>query len=256
MLDEKRLATIIAAAVIGLGVFGAGYCIGKSIFLVKKLSRVVTVKGLAEQDVKSDLGIWEIYYREVGSDLIQVNQRLQHDQQVVTEFLKAKGFAPTEIDSLQLRVDDRLANIYNQTPAESKNDQRFVLTGGVRVRTMKVELIRTTAQQSDQLIQQGVPLAFDVSGLSPNPSYYYTNLDKIRPAMLSSAIESARKVAQQIASDSGFKLGSIQRANQGVFQIMNRDTSTMNSDWNSNQNALGDIDKKIRLVATLDYEIR
>lgn len=255
MMSEKRIAMVIAAAIISLGVFGAGYSIGKNILLVKKMSRVVTVKGLAEQDVKSDLGIWEINYREIGNDLIQANQRLQHDQATVTEFLKSKGFADNEIESTQLKVEDKLANLYNQTSTNA-NEQRYVLTGGVRVRSNKVELIQQSAQQSDQLIQQGVPLAFDISSLSPNPSFYYTNLDSIRPRMLSEAIKSARLVALQIAKDSGFRLGNIQRANQGVFQIMNRDTSTMSSDWNSNQNALGTIDKQIRLVATLDYEIR
>lgn len=254
-MKEKRIVMLVGVTILSLGIFGAGYSIGKNIFMIKKLSRVVTVKGLAEKDVKSDLGIWEINYREVGNDLIQLNQRLQHDQQTVTEFLKSKGFAAEEIESTQLKVEDRLANIYNQTSADNK-DQRFVLTGGVHVRSGKVDLIQQSAQQSDKLIQAGIPLAFDVSSLSPNPSYYYTNLDSVRPAMLSEAIKSARTVAEQIAKESGFRLGNIQRANQGVFQIMNRDTSTMSADWNSNQNALGSIDKQIRLVATLDYEIR
>lgn len=256
MLSENRITTIIGAAIVSLGIFGAGYSIGKNIFLFKKLSRVVTVKGLAEQDVKSDLGIWEINYREVGNDLIQVNQHLQHDQQTVTEFLKAKGFTADEIESTQLRVEDRLANIYTQTTETNANQQRYVLTGGVRVRSAKVNVINESAQQSDKLIQAGVPLAFDVSGLSPNPSYYYTNLDSIRPSMLSNAVKSARNIALQYANDSGFRLGGIEHANQGIFQIMNRDTSTMNTDWSSNQNALGSIDKKIRLVTTIDYEIR
>lgn len=254
-MKEKRIVILVGAAILSLGIFGAGYSIGNNIFLIKKLSRVVTVKGLAEKDVKSDLGIWEINYREIGNDLIQLNQRLQHDQQTVTEFLKSKGFASEEINNTQLKVEDRLANIYNQTSTDNK-DQRYVLTGGVRVRSAKVDLIQQSAQQSDKLIQEGIPLAFDVSSLSPNPGYYYTNLDSVRPGMLSDAIKSAHTVAEQIAKESGFSLGSIQRANQGVFQIMNRDTSTMSADWNSNQNALGSIDKQIRLVATLDYEIR
>lgn len=253
---RERIVMLMGAVVISLGVFGAGYSIGKNIFMIKKLSRVVTVKGLAEQNVKSDLGIWEINYREVGNDLIQINQRLQHDQQTVTEFLKSNGFGADEIESTQLKVEDRLANIYNQPSAQNSNEQRYVLTGGVRVRSNKVNLIQQTAQQCDKLIQQNVPLAFDVSTLSPNPSYYYTNLDSVRPTMLSTAIKSAHAVAEQIAKESGFRLGGIQRANQGVFQIMNRDTSTMSADWNSNQNALGSIDKQIRLVTTLDYEIR
>ena len=101
-----------------------------------------------------------------------------------------------------------------------------------------------------------MPLAFDASSQSPNPSYYFTKLDSIRPAMFSTATKSASMIAQQFVQDSGSKLGKIQRASQGVFQIMGRDTSTMSSDWNSNQNAMGSIDKKVRLVTTIDYRLK
>jgi len=37
---------------------------------------------------------------------------------------------------------------------------------------------------------------------------------------------------------------------------MSRDTSTMNSDWSSNESALGTINKKVRLVTTLEYRLK
>jgi hypothetical protein len=218
------------------------------------MSRTVTVKGLAEQDVKSDLGIWEIDYREVGNDLIKLDEKLQQDQTVVTNFLKAQGFTNDEIGRSQLKIEDRLANVYNSTP--SQNAQRYVITGGTIVRSQKVDLIQQAVSLTDKLIQQGVQLAFDVSGMSPNPSYFYTTLDAIRPAMLAEATKSARIVAEQFAKDSDSVLAGIQHASQGQFQIMGRDTSTMSADWNSNQNAMGSIDKKVRLVTTIDYRLR
>ncbi len=256
-MNLQKMTAIICSLILGIGVLGAGYSVGKGLYLIKKLNRTVSVKGLAEQDVKSDLGLWDINYREVGNDLVQLDQRLQHDQQVVTEFLKQQGFSTDqEIDKAQIKVEDRLANIYNQTNTPNANQQRYVVTAGIRVRSAKVDLIKQTVQMIDTLLQQGVPLAFDVSILSPNPSYYYTKLDSIRAAMLAEATKSARIIALQFAKDSVSKLGGIQHASQGVFQIMGRDTSTMSADWNSNQNALGSIDKKVRLVTTIDYQLR
>jgi len=252
----NKITVVLCALILGIGTLGAGYSIGKGFYLLKKMSRTVTVKGLAEQDVKSDLGVWEINYREVGNDLVQLDQRLQHDQQVVMEFLKQQGVENKEVDKTQIKVEDRLANIYNQTNAHNTEQQRYVVTAGIRVRSTKVDVIKQTVQMIDKLLQQGVPLAFDVSILSPNPSYYFTQLDRIRPAMLAEATKSARTIAMQFAKDSGSKLAGIQHASQGVFQIMGRDTSTMSADWNSNQNALGSIDKKVRLVTTIDYQLR
>lgn len=253
---NKRTASVICALIIGLGVFGAGYSIGKSFYLVKKLNRMVTVKGLAEQDVKSDLGIWEINYREIGNDLIKLNTKLQQDEVVVTTFLKQQGFVDQEIDRTQYRIEDRLANVYGQAPSQAASDQRYVVTAGIRIRSGKVDIIQKSAQMVDQILQQGVALTFDSMNVSPNPSFYYTKLDAIRPAMLAAATKSARTVAEQFAKDSGSDLGGIQRASQGLFQIMGRDTSTMSADWNNNQNALGSIDKKVRLVTTIDYQLR
>lgn len=250
-MESNKSIIIISTIILSLGLVGAGISIGKGF---KRLNRTVTVKGIAEQDVKSDLGIYEIDYREMGDDLIQLDKNLLHDQEMVTAFLKAQGFSDNEIVRSQMRIEDRLANSYNQN--NNDKPKRYVVTGGVVLRTEKVELIDKTTQVVDQLIQQGVPLAFDASSQSPNPSYYFTKLDSIRPAMFSTATKSAYTIAQQFVQDSGSKLGKIQRASQGVFQVMGRDTSTMSSDWNSNQNAMGSIDKKVRLVTTIDYRLK
>lgn len=252
MESNNKTIIIISAIILSLGFVGAGFNIGKGF---RRMARTVTVKGLAEQDVRSDLGIFEINYRELGNDLVQLDQKILHDQQLATEFLKQQGFNDNEIYRSQLRIEDRLANTYNQTN-ESTTQPRYVVTGGIILRSKNVDVIDKTTQLTDKLLLQGVPLTFDASSLSPNPSYYFTQLDSIRPAMLATATKSAYSIANQFAEDSGVRLGGIQRASQGVFQIMGRDTSTMSSNWSSDQNALGSIDKKVRLVTTIDYRLK
>lgn len=256
VMGINKITLMICTLILSIGILGAGLSVGKGMYLIRKMSRTVTVKGISEMDVKSDLGIWEINYREVGNDLGQVNQQLIHDQQLITEFLKQQGFVDTEIDRTQIKVEDRLANIYADASARNSTQPRFAVTAGLRVRSVKVDLIEKSVQLSDKLLQQGIPVAFDVSSMSPNPSFYYMGLDKVRPQMMSEATKSAKVLADQFAKDSDSDLGGVQRATQGVFQIMGRDTSTMSADWNSNQNALGSIEKKIRLVTTIDYRLK
>lgn len=251
---SSKTTLLICALILGIGILGAGYSVGKAVYLIRKMNHTVTVKGLSEKDVKSDLGIWEINFREMGNDLIQIDQKIQNDQEVVVNFLKQQGFTANELDRTQLKIDDRLANLYNQTITNA--NQRYIVTSGIRVRSANVDLIMKTAQTIDKLLHQGVPLAFDVSSVSPNPSYYFTQLDVVRPTMMAEATKSARTLAEQFAKDSDTQLVGIQRANQGVFQIMSRDTSTLNADWNSNQNALGSINKRVRLVTTIEYQLR
>jgi uncharacterized protein len=82
-----------------------------------------------------------------------------------------------------------------------------------------------------------------------NPAYYFTNLDAIRPAMLADATRSARRVAEQFARDSETRLGPIRRANQGVFELAPRDANAPENPMEE----LPFIDKKVRLVSTIDY---
>src|SRR5438552_1767330 len=107
----KAVVLLVCSLIVGVGIFGGGYSIGKGFYFSKMFNRTVSVKGLAERDVKSDLGIWEINYREVGSNLTELNQRLQHDQVQVIQFLKNNGFVEDEIIIQPMKVDDRLANV-------------------------------------------------------------------------------------------------------------------------------------------------
>jgi uncharacterized protein len=252
---KKSLISLATALIVSVGIFGAGYCIGKSLYLSRVLNRTVTVKGLAERDVKADLGIWEIDYREVGGGLLDLNKRLEHDQTLVTNFLKQHGFTDQELEVQPTKLEDKVANAYQSGTAVDAA-QRYVMTGGVRIRTARVDLIRSVNQLAGTLLQQGVPIAFDNAEVSPNPSYYFTKLDDIRPAMLADATHSARLVAEQFASDADTHLNGIQHASQGIFQVMSRDSSSMSADWNSSQSALSTIDKKVRLVTTLDYRLK
>jgi len=255
-MQNSKITLLASAVVVSLGIFGAGYCIGKALYSFKAFNRAVTVKGMAERNVKSDLGIWEIDYREIGNDLTDLNKRLQHDQSIVVTFLKQHTFIDSEIEVQPVKVEDRLANVYSQ-PGSAQGTERYIVTSGLRIRSTRVNLIQEVNQLTGTLLQQGVSMAFDTANaISPNPSYYFTRLDTVRPDMLAEATRSARLVAEQFAKDSETKLAGIQHASQGQFQIMGRDTSTLSADWNSNQSALGSIDKKVRLVTTIDYRLR
>ena len=256
-MECNKSTTLLGALILSLGIFAAGFSVGKAFYYSKMLNRSVTVKGLAERDVKSDLGIWQLHYHEISGNIIDANKKLLADQNLVLAFLKQNGFTDTEVSIQPVKVEDRLANVYNQTgssPADANT--RYVMTGGVQVRSNRVEVIARASALTNSLLQQGIPLTLNTDDANPNPSYYFTGLDAIRPGMMSDATRSALTVANQFAKDADLDLKGIQHASQGVFQIMSADTSTMSADWNSSQSALSSINKKIRLVTTIDYRIK
>ncbi len=63
---------------------------------------------------------------------------------------------------------------------------------------------------------------------SQSPEYYYTRLHEIKIDLLAKASEDAKTRAQTIAISSGASLGSLRKANMGVFQITGKN---MNEDY-------------------------
>lgn len=111
------------------------------------------------------------------------------------------------------------------------------------MRTANVDRVQATTRSLDQLLRQGVVLQ-DFNG----PSYLFTKLNDVRPAMIAEATASARTGAEQFARDSGAKLGPIRSATQGSFEILGRDE--VGYEPNSQ------MFKKVRVVTTVHYRLR
>lgn len=244
---------VVFATILALGIALSGFFVAQALLDARSTMRFVTVKGLAEKDVAADLGIWQINYKGVGEKLTAVNEELAANQQRVMDFLLKAGFTEDELTVQPLEVHDRFAERYS-TLEDKDSKQRYIITSGIRVRSTDVELIKKVSQTMGSLLGEGILLNFNTP-INPNPTFYFTGLDEIRAEMLKDATASARALALQFARDSDSQLGKIRRANQGVFQIMGRDFSSESNDWNAAQNALGSIDKRIRLVSTLEYTL-
>jgi hypothetical protein len=67
--------------------------------------------------------------------------------------------------------------------------------------------------------------------------------------MIAEATRNARAGAEQFARDSGAVLGGIRQASQGVFQILPRDETPGSTE-------AGQPDKRLRVVATVEYQLR
>lgn len=88
---------IISASVIAIGIAVLGLYIksGLNGFVTK--DRVVTVKGLAEKEVKADKVIWPIAYTEMGDDLSVLYKTVERKNKLVTDMLFEKGINADEI---------------------------------------------------------------------------------------------------------------------------------------------------------------
>lgn len=228
----------LAGVILALGVAFAGYEIGQGFYEGRKAERYVTVKGLAERDVRADLAMWRLRFTATGNDLAAVQAKIDGDTSTIRDFLTSKGVEPAEISLERLEVTDLLAQAYR---SGGIGEARYIISQTVLLRTENVDLVDGLSRETGELVRRGVVLA-DLGG----PTYAFNGLNDIKPEMIAEATAAARDGALEFADNSGSKLGGILRANQGVIVIRPRDDTGGVMEENQ-------LEKTVRVVATVDY---
>ena len=239
---SKKFGALILAAGIALGGFFPGYYY----YQAKINANSVTVKGLAEKDVRADMAIWSLQFVVTGNNLSELQNKISGQAQTIVEFLKKRGFAESEISLSPITTNDLLANPYQN--ANETNGRRFILTQSVEVQTQKVDEVANSLSATNDLISKGIVFTQDYNGGS-RASFLFTKLNDIKPQMLEEATRNAKEAALQFAKSSGSEVGKIKRASQGVFSIQPR----VDAD---NIRESQQIDKKVRVVSTVEYWLK
>lgn len=226
---------------IAFGLAMARYFIKEGIIHFKRAERTVVVKGISEREVKADLAVWHLNFRNSGDDLALLNNKMAEDRKFINDFLKNLGFMDEEVQKGEIEVIDKMAREYGD---RSDTLNRYIIKENLVIRTSRIDLIVKTLNQITSIIGKGIII-------SGNPAFYYTKFFDLRPEMLAEATQSARKAALQFASDSNSKVGSIKTASQGVFSISPKDSFGENLSVNE----YSSIEKKIRVVSTVTFNL-
>jgi hypothetical protein len=228
-MNDNRIAALILA----IGIAIAGISIGIGVYKGRAADRYVTVKGLAEREVKADLAIWPITFRVTSNDLASLRTGIEDGRIAVTQFLKDAGFNENVIANSVPRINDTQAFGSN-----TRSLYRYVADVTVTTRSTDVDLVKRTMEQSGKLVGKGVVLSAD-NWQTPT-EFLYTNLNAIKPEMIEEATKDARKAAEKFATDSGSEVGKIRSATQGYFSIADRDRNSPEL-------------KVVRVVTTVEY---
>lgn len=242
-MSSLTIRTIPALILSGALAF-AGWSIGQGIERFRVADRSVTVKGLAEMDVKSDFATWIIAFRRGGSAFAEVQQGLSKDRSQVLAFLKNQGFTEQEIEIRPLQVQDLLARDWGA----SSGALRFNGQGQVLVRTSRVAAVSQAANAVDPLIQAGVQLDTEQNGGEVGPRYQLRGFNDIKPKLLETATLNAREQATRFATDAGAILGTLKTANQGVITVLDDDGSGADTGRT--------IGKRLRVVSTFEFMLK
>lgn len=234
--DSTNRRWLISASIMALGLIAGGYLLGDGLTRAKAADRSVTVRGLAERDVKADLATWTIAYSATAGDLATAQASVDRDSSAIRAFFKELGFPDDAIQPTGVNVSNFTNN----------GVQQFTVRQRMTLRTTDIARAERAVKRQFDLVRRGVVLE-EGSGIA----YTFTKLNDIKPAMVAEATKDARSSAQQFAKDSATSVGGIKQATQGYFSVEARDGDS-GGGWGVSDTPY----KKVRVVTTVDFYLR
>jgi hypothetical protein len=243
MIDRS----IIRAGIIALGLALGGLLFGVGVARIRSSDRFVTVKGVSEREVRADIAIWPLHITGADNDLTAAHGKLTQSIAGVRAFLVRHGIDTSQVELTGFGVHDALAQQYG---GERAPRNRYIVRQTLLVRSTKPELVVTASQQIGELAAIGVVVSSgaggEYGGQGAGPTFLFTKLNELKPAMIAEATARAREAAEQFARDSRSQLGGIRRANQGIFEIVGREQAP-------GIMSEGQVAKLVRVVSTVEY---
>lgn len=228
-------SAIILGTLLAFGMLLGGMQLTRAVIAWKQADRIVTVKGLAEREVKVDLVLWPVSFTVGSPTLDGLHDALHASETKIRSFLLRHGFSEDELSVVPPTVTDRWEHLFG----DNRPEDRYTAEGVVLLRTGRIDEVKATMPKIDELVKDDVLLG---RSWEHRPQFIFSSLNDIKPEMIAEATREARKAAQQFAEDSGSRVGKIRSAQQGYFTVEDLDTYTP------------DI-KRVRVVTTIEYTL-
>ncbi|HSW31428.1 MAG TPA: SIMPL domain-containing protein [Longimicrobiales bacterium] len=241
-MDASPRHLLVPAAVLALGIALGGLFLGLGFRAGRSADRYVTVKGAVEREVEANLAVWPLQLVTAADLLPEAQAEARRRVELTRAFLAENGIVPEQITVQGFRVVDAEANPYQSGQVSN----RYVITQTLMVRSEDPKAVLAASQRIGDLVDAGVVLISGEEYGPGGPTFLFTRLNDLKPAMLAEATSRAREAADQFASSSGSSVGGIRRANQGVFEILPRDPVPGQGEQNQ-------LFKTVRVVATFEY---
>ncbi len=215
MKNTSKSFILGISLLIGFSVLG--FFIFKGLKTFSDKDRIVTVKGLAEMNMKAISATIFLNFSFSGDDLQSLLNQTEIKKNNIIAYLKDFGFNKNDITINNIDVIDREkyyeTQWINDKQVQVKID-RYTITQNLTVESKEVE---TTEDKSAQ-----IKLELVSKDLTCNifTNYTFPELNSIKPQLIAESTKNARIAGEQFANDSQAKLGKIKTASQGQITLV------------------------------------
>ena len=113
----------------------------------------------------ADVAVWNIAFTATSDDVTKANAETDRDAKLVVAFAHQHGFSDIEIETVPTKVSDTEQFGGNQ----NRSNGRYLVKGGIQIRSANVDRVAQTGQLTGDLIRQGIVLNLEPDTASPIP---------------------------------------------------------------------------------------
>ena len=241
-------AIVLLGALLAIGLIVGAYVLGAQTKGIGSGRSAVTVKGLAEKQVKADLAEWQIAATANGPTFGEALARLRKEKAALDDFLAKQGF------EAKLRADgpERVEPRYVEKEVNNRlirQQEGYTATRTVVISSGALDTIAAASRAALDYKAAGHDIEFG------DPSYLVSGLEEIKMSLISAATENAKKRAGEFIRHSDALLGTMRSASQGAFHILPNTADTRTDDYGGTYDK-STIDKIARVVVTVEFNLK
>lgn len=234
---------------LALGLIGGATVMAKHFKTLGAPKQSISVKGLAEKPVKADSAEWSIGIAVHGADFAATLNALRQARPIIDGFLTEQGFAADSASAGPESVSPH--HEYEPLP---QGGSRQVQRGfdGKQLFVVRSAALDTIAKAHSAIIElkaQGKPIVYD------DPRYLINDLESVKMSLIGAATRNARQRAEEFAKVGDARVGNMRSASQGAFYILPAAGSEEEASDYGGVYDKSTVDKKARVVVTIEYAI-
>lgn len=249
-MSSKKKSTYLAifGVILAVGLMGSAFILGQQ-FKNLRQTGAITVKGVAEAEYQSALGTWRVTANGWGNSYENALKDNQKQLEQALNFLQQLGFSEDERKVSDVSVNPYMEDYYDDKGELRSRQNGYQSSRSIVLSSKDLAKIQKAVSAIQNLRAQNQYIDFST------PDYYLDDLQTIKRELISKATEDAYLRAEEFAKTSKVKVGVLRSASQGSFDIKSDSpVSDDSSDYGGSYDT-STINKKVRLVVTIEYSI-
>ncbi len=245
------VSIVVAALLVAGGIASGAWCLSRFLLKVQRTTeKTITVKGVAEKAVVSDLGTLAFFVSCKAPTTAAGYKELNRLDEVVRKELTRLGFSARELveSSICYERQEKTVRIKENGKEISKSEfSHYLFRRTYRIRSARVYNIAEAALKLYDLTAQDIDVSVD------SPEYFLSSPEQYKLELVDAASRAGFQRAEAIAATCKASLGVLLNAKQGVIQITRPASEECSG---GGVYDTGSIDKIIRMVVTQTFALK